>query len=116
MDLNQKVFDGKSLEDVVKEVYDHHKKKETDLKSEILRISTMITNPGDAVVLLPLLKGFYDSSLKNDETLVKIIQIFQKASEASKKDSDAGGSLLSQKDIDQLFSEITVSKPEKELI
>lgn len=114
MDLNQKVFEDKTLEDVVKEVYTQHKNKESDIKSEILRISTMITNPGDAVVLLPLLKGFYDSSLKNDETLVKIVQIFQKASEASKKDSDSAEGMLTQRDIEQLFAEIPTTKPQKE--
>jgi hypothetical protein len=65
---------------------------------------------------MPLLKGFYDSSLKNDETLVKVIQIFQKASEANKKDGESKDNMLSQKDIEQLFSEITVSAPAKEVI
>ena len=114
MDLNQKVFGEKTIEDVVKEVYSRHNKKELDLKDEILRLSSMITNTGDAIVLMPLLKGFYDSSLKNDETLLKLVQIFQKAAEASKKDSEGGEGLLSQKDIDQLFSEVTVSKITKE--
>lgn len=116
MDLTQKVFGEKTLEDIIKEVYQKHNSKEKDLKSEMLRISTMITNPGDAVVLMPLLKGFYDSSLKNDETLVKVIQIFQKASEANKKDGESKDNMLSQKDIEQLFSEITVSAPAKEVI
>lgn len=116
MDLTQKVFEEKTLEDVIKEVYQKHNNKEKDIKSEISRISSMITNPGDAVVLLPLLKGFYDSSLKNDETLVKVVQIFQKASEANKKDGDSKDSLLSQRDIEQLFSEISTTAPTKELV
>jgi ferritin len=115
MDLSQKVFEDKTVEDLIKEVYKKQKTQETDIKREIKRLSDMISNPGDAIVLVPLLKGFFDSGLKNDETLLKMVQIFQKASEANKKEDDTSNGLLTQKDIDQLFEDIGVTKGPKEI-
>jgi hypothetical protein len=119
MDLNQKVFGNKTVEDLVKEVYNKQKDQDKKISEAITRVSEMVTNPGDAIILVPLLKGFFDSSLKNDETLFKMIQIFQKAAEAnSKRDSsEASDSVLTQKDIDQLFSDIvTTAKEDDKLI
>lgn len=115
MDLTQKVFEGKTIEDLVKEVYKKQKAQESDIKYEIKRLSDMISNPGDAIVLVPLLKGFFDSSLKNDETLLKVVQVFQKAAEAIKKDDSSENGLLTQKDIDQLFEEVGVTMTTKEI-
>lgn len=106
MDLNQKVFGEKTVEDLVKEVYDKHKEQETKLNEEISRISRMITNPGDAIVLVPLLKGFLDSSLQNDQTLMKLVQIFQRASEARLKESGGESGILTEQDIQGLFDEV----------
>lgn len=77
----------------------------------------MIETPGDAIVVVPLLKGFIDSSLKNDEVLMKLLSLFQKAaSEAKKGDAEDSG-LLTEKDIEQLFSEVSniVIKDPKQL-
>jgi ferritin len=115
MDLSQKVFEDKTIEDLIKEVYKKQKSQESDIKKEIKRLSDMISNPGDAIVLVPLLKGFFDSSLKNDETLLKVVQVFQKASESNKKEDASENGLLTQKDIDQLFEDIGVTKGTKEL-
>jgi hypothetical protein len=57
-------------------------------------------------VIVPLLKGFMDSSLKNDEVLMKILTLFQKAEE-KKKETGQDNGLLTEKDIEQLFSEVT---------
>ena len=111
MDVSQKVFGERTLEDVLKEVYEKQRKQGDRIKGEIDRISDMITNPGDAIALAPLLKGFVDSSLKNDETLLKVVQIFQKAEEPKGKDKASDPSILTQKDIDQLFSDIVTSEP-----
>ena len=40
----------------------------------------MISSPGDAIVIIPMIKGFIDSSLKNDESILKLVQVFQKFS------------------------------------
>lgn len=106
MDLDKEIFEGKKLSDLVKEVYEKHKSQDESISREIIRLSELVSSPGDAIIIVPLLKGFFDSSLKNDEVLMKILNLFQKASEkGSATDSDS--SILSENDIAQLFKEVT---------
>lgn len=106
MELDKEIFRGKTIGDLVEEVYNKHKSQDSALKQEIVRLADMIESPGDAIVIVPLLKGFVDSSLKNDEVLMKILNLFQKAEE-KKKETGQDNGLLTEKDIEQLFSEVT---------
>jgi hypothetical protein len=51
-----------------------------------------------------------DSSLKNDEVLMKLLALFQKASAEAKKDGAEDSGILTEKDIEQLFSEVSTIK------
>jgi ferritin len=110
MELDKEIFKGKTIADLVEEVYNKHKNQDGTIKQEIMRLADMIETPGDAIVIVPLLKGFIDSSLKNDDVLMKLLSLFQKASE-NKKAGDADDSgILTEKDIEQLFAEVTTAK------
>jgi ferritin len=106
MELEKNIFKGKTLGDIVEEVYNKHKSQDALIKHEISRLADMIESPGDAIVIVPLLKEFVNSGLKNDEVLMKILNLFQKAEE-KKKDTGQDNGLLTEKDIEQLFSEVT---------
>lgn len=106
MELDKEIFKGKTVADLVEEVYQKQKNQDSALKQEIMRLTDMIETPGDAIVVVPLLKGFFDSSLKNDEVLMKLLSLFQKASE-SKKDSVDDSGILTEKDIEQLFADVS---------
>jgi hypothetical protein len=114
MELEKEIFPGKTLAQLVEEVYNKHKSQDSTIKSEILRLADMIDGPGDAIVLMPMIKGLLDSSLKNDEVLMKILSTFQKSADAKDKSVEDGG-LLSEKDIEQLMSEVTSMAPKKQL-
>jgi hypothetical protein len=110
MELDKEIFKGKKISDLVEEVYNKHKNQDQTIKNEFMRLADMIETPGDAIVIVPLLKGFMDSSLKNDEVLMKLLALFQKAYE-NKKSGDADDSgILTEKDIEQLFADVTNSK------
>jgi ferritin len=117
MDLDKEIFKGKKISDLVKEVYDKQKNQDSRITGEIERLSELISSPGDAIIIVPLLKGFFDSSLKNDEVLMKILQLFQKAAEKS-QGGDADSSILSEKDLAQLFSDVNtvITKDQEKLI
>jgi hypothetical protein len=107
MDLDKEVFKGKKISDLAKEAYETHKEKSSMIQMEIDRLSNMISTPGEAIVLVPEIKNLIDTSLKNDEVIIKLLQTFQKVASieaASKEDPNAG---LSQRDIEQLFSEVS---------
>ena len=106
MELEKNIFKGKTVGDLVEEVYNKHKSQDALIKQEISRLVDMIESPGDAIVIVPLLKEFLNSGLKNDEVLMKILNLFQKAEE-KKKETGQDSGLLTEKDIEQLFSEVT---------
>jgi hypothetical protein len=107
MELEKEIFKGKKIADLVEEVYNKHKNQDSTIKQEIMRLADMIETPGDAIVIVPLLKGFMDSSLKNDEVLMKLLQLFQKASAEAKKEGVEDSGILTEKYIEQLFSEVS---------
>lgn len=115
MELSKIIFKEKTLSDLVEEVYFKHKNQDKTIKYEILRLTDMIETPGDAIVIVPLLKGFLDSSLKNDEVLLKLLQLFQKAAAEGKKDGAEDNSILTDKDIEQLFNDVTSLKVNNEI-
>ena len=116
MDLEKEVFTGKKLADIVKEAYEKHQKQDVLIKQEIERLSEMISSPGEALAIAPMIKPLIDSGLKNDEVLIKIIGLFQKAHSADKGSSEDGG-ILSAKDIEQLWTNpIPYEKEEKKQI
>lgn len=106
MDLNKEVFEGKLISDIVKEAYEKHQEQDSLIKQEISRLSEMISSPGEALAIAPMIKPLIDSALKNDEVLVKILSLFQKAQSAEARGQESEG-ILTAKDIEQLWSDPT---------
>ena len=65
----------------------------------------MVEEPGDATMIVPLIKGYLDSDIKNDEALVKLAQIVQKGATASAAENNN----FSDKDLEMLFTDIQKS-------
>lgn len=77
------VFKNKTMSDLFKEVYDVSKKKDKDITSLIDQLKDLIQNIGDAVQLVPLIASYLDISVKNNEHIIKMLQIVQKAAARS---------------------------------
>lgn len=104
MDFDFELFEGKKYSDLMKDIVKNHKSKQGQIKVLIEQLTEMVSEPGDAVVLVPLIKGYLDSDIKNDEALVKLAQIAQKAATPA-----AGDSGFSDKDLEMLFTDIQKS-------
>jgi hypothetical protein len=104
MDFNQEVFNGKTFSSLLEDIYKNSRNKEKQLKDMILQLKDMINEPGDAVLIVPLLQGYMEVAVKNDEALIKMAGIVQKAM-ANATESQEGG-LLSERDKELIFSEI----------
>jgi hypothetical protein len=114
MELEKQIFEGKTISNLLQEVYEKHKENDDSVKSEISRLSSFINSAGDAIVIVPLLKELLDSGLKNDEVLMKMVQLFKQPVEKKSQEDDNG--LLSEKDIQQLFNDVAVYKaPNKQI-
>lgn len=104
MDFNQEVFNGKSFSSLLEDIYKNSRAKEKQLREMIVQLKDMINEPGDAVLIVPLLQGYMEVAVKNDEALIKMAAIVQKAMSTTAESSAEG--LLSEKDKELIFSEI----------
>ena len=69
MSLDFDLYDGKKYSDLVKDIVKNHKAKQNQIKALTDQLVNMVSEPGDAVVVVPLIKGYLDSDIKNDEAL-----------------------------------------------
>lgn len=104
MDFDFELYKGKKYSDLLQDIVKNHKSKQTQIKALVDQLVDMVSEPGDAVIVVPLIKGYLDSDIKNDEALVKVAQIAQKAAAPAAGDSGFG-----EKDLELLFSDIQKS-------
>lgn len=114
--LNQIIFDDKSFSDLLKEIHKNQSKKSKQLASLIAELRPLITNLGDATVVVPLIKEYMEISVKNDDQLIKMAAIVQRLSTGTSNSGDGG--TLTEAEMEQLqevASEIakTVEKPKQ---
>jgi len=102
--LDKKVFGKKSYSDLLKEIYDNQKKKETQISALINELKPLISDIGDATMIVPLIKEYMELGIKNDEALIKVATIFQRIF-ANEGNEDNGFS-ISEEEKEQLLKEI----------
>ena len=98
--LNQIIFDDKSFSDLLKEIHKNQSKKSKQLASLIAELRPLITNLGDATVVVPLIKEYMEISVKNDDQLIKMAAIVQRLSTGTSTTGDGG--MLTEEEIQQL--------------
>jgi hypothetical protein len=104
MDFEQKIFDGKTFSDLLKNIYDNSSKKEKQIKDLISSLKPYVTDTQSALMVVPLIKEYLDVSVKNDDSLIKIAAIVQRAMNNSGGNGD--GDFLSEAELDQLRGEV----------
>lgn len=87
-DFDQVVFGKKKFSDLLKEVYDRSTTKEKQITDMIEQLRELIQNTGDAVMMVPLIASYMDLNLKNDDILIKMVAIVQKAMARGKETGD----------------------------
>ena len=104
MDFNQVLFKDKTFANLLEDIYKNASRKEKEIKALIDQLKPMIQEPGDAMMLVPLLKEYMELAIKNDESLIKMAGIVQRA--MSNTNSEGDGGILSERDKELLFQEI----------
>ena len=100
-----KVFEGKTLSDVFKDIYDNSATNKKQLDILIKEIVGFIKDGDTAVQLIPAVKEYLEIKVKNDEQLVKMASIVQRlVSSENKGSEDEFG--LSDKEKEQLVGSI----------
>ena len=106
MDYNKEIFKGKTVAKLMEEAYKDKNEKSSQLRAMINQLKDLITDGGDAVMMVPLIKEYMDLLIKNDDTIIKMLQIIQKIESASAKAMEENGGVMSDRDRDLLFKSL----------
>lgn len=102
--LDNIVFGGKKFSDILEEIYNNQKKKDKQISALIAELKPLVHEIGDATLIVPLIKEYLEISVKNDEQLIKMATIIQRALSNS---AEAGNGFdLSDEEKQQLLAEI----------
>lgn len=103
MSDNKEIFEGKTFQDLTKDIYENttNKKKQIDLL--ISEIHGFIQTIDDVVMVAPIIKEYMEVAVKNDEHLVKLAGVLQRIiSKSSGVDDES--MLLSESEKEELMS------------
>jgi|TARA_R110000782_G_scaffold250076_1_gene337335 hypothetical protein len=107
MAKDYEIFEGKTLSDVFKDIYDNSKTNKTQLEVLMKEVVGFIKDGDTAVQIIPMLKEYLEINVKNDEQLVKLATIVQRITAAEKRVSaDEGEFGLSEQEKEQLLNAI----------
>jgi hypothetical protein len=99
------IFDGKTLADMFSDVYKNTNSKREQINQFVTNFVKLIKTPEDAAVLGPVIKDFLEVNVKNDEHIVRLVQIAQRLVSINTKTS-SGGDILSEEEKAQLLKNI----------
>ena len=84
------IFEGKSLSDVFKDIYDNSKTNKQQLEVLMKEVVGFIKDGDTAIQIIPMLKEYLEINVKNDEQLVKLATVVQRIIASEKRVSDSG--------------------------
>lgn len=108
MDINSELYDGKSLADLFTEIHKNTDSKRAQINSFIMKMVQLIRTPEDAAVIGPIVQGFLEVNVKNDEHLVRVAQIVQRIVSVGAKSVQTLDGLLSEEEKNALLKDIKV--------
>ena len=102
--LDKNIFGKKKFSDILEEIYTNQKKKEEQISTLISELKPLIQDIGDATLVVPLLKEYLEISVKNDEQLIKMATIIQRAVQSDGVDDGSFG--MTEEEKQQLLNEV----------
>ena len=97
------VFDGMSLSDLFKKIHKNNKDIDKQIGDFIDTMKPMATaNAGSATMLMPTVKDLIDVNVKNNEQLIKMAAIAQRAATVN---ANSGVDLINMDEINALLEE-----------
>ena len=106
MDYNKEIFKGKTVAKLMEEAYRDKNEKSNQLRGMINQLKDLITDGGDAVMMVPLIKEYMDLLIKNDDVIIKMLGIIQKIETAAARAQEENGGIMSDRDRQLLFESL----------
>ncbi len=88
--LDNLIFGKKKFSDILSEIYDNQKKKEKQITGLISELKPLISDIGDATLIVPLIKDYMEIGVRNDEQLIKMATIVQRVVSNSNNEDSLG--------------------------
>ena len=104
------IFKNKTFGNVLEEIYNNQQKKDKQVTALINELKPMIEEIGDATLLVPLIKEYMEIGVKNDDLLIKMAALAQRAMNSESTDAGLG---ISDEEKQQLLDEINKFKTEE---
>jgi|TARA_B110000902_G_scaffold41837_1_gene45292 hypothetical protein len=101
--LDSVVFGKKKFSNILEEIYNNQKKKEKQISGLISELKPLINDIGDATLIVPLIKEYLDIGVRNDEQLIKMATIVQRALNNSSSEDSTG---ITEEEKSQLMEEL----------
>ena len=88
MSDEKEIFEGKTFQDLTKDIYENTTKRKVQIDLLISEIHGFITTIDDVVLVAPIIKEYMDTAVRNDEHLVKLAGVLQRIISKSQGESD----------------------------
>ena len=99
------LFPGKNLSGLFEDIYNNQINKKKHISEVIYEMRKMISHKGDMGIIGPIIKDLIDTSVRNDDQLVKLATIAQRII-ASNQKSEGDTGYLTDAEREQLLAEI----------
>jgi hypothetical protein len=113
MSAEFELFPGKNLSGLFQDIYTNQITKKKRISKFIEDLKSKIKHNGDVAIIGPIIKDLIDTSVKNDDHLVKLATIAQRIMLANNKGSGDDG-FLSDEEKAQLLNDLQDAKEEVE--
>ena len=100
------IFEGKSLSNLFKDIYDNTTRNKEQLEVLMKEVVGFIKDGDTAVQIIPMLKEYLEINVKNDEQLVKIAAIVQRLIATESKGGSEEEFCLSESEKEQLMAAV----------
>ena len=101
--LDSIIFGKKTFSNILEEIYKNQKKREGQVTALISELKPLVQEIGDATLIVPLIKEYMEIGVKNDEQLIKMATIIQRAIQTQGE----GGSLgITEEEKEALMAEM----------
>jgi len=111
MSMEFELFPGKNLSGLFQDIYINQINKKDKIGALIVELKNKIKHNGDIAIIGPIIKDLIDTSVKNDDHLLKLATIAQRIINSDKKsEGDAG--FLSDDEKAQLLQDLEETKEE----
>ena len=104
------IFGKKKFSDVLEEIYNNQKKKDQQVTALISELKPLISDIGDVTLVVPLIKEYMEISVKNDDLLIKMAALAQRAMQTTASD---GTLTISDEEKEQLLAAVSELKGDK---